>query len=138
MNSEYIHKSTAISDLLKRAQKYAETNHPVLIFGESGVGKELLARQIHDSSPRSGGPFVPVNCGAIPTDLFESELFNHELGAFTGAKYQKIGFFERANKGTLFMDEIDLLSLPKVQHSGHLYKHYHFRSTPWISRPSYS
>ena len=133
-----IYQSKKIEEVRRQAMNCAPSRAALILYGETGVGKELLARRIHDSSPRSGGPFVPVNCGAIPMDLFESELFGHELGAFTGAKYQKIGFFERANKGTLFMDEIDLLSLPQVQHSGHLYKHYHFRSTPWISRPSYS
>lgn len=94
------------------AMKVAKVNTTVLITGESGVGKEVLARLIHAESPRSEGPFVKVNCGAIPRDLLESELFGYEAGAFTGAQRQgKIGIVEVANHGTLFLDEIGELPL---------------------------
>lgn len=78
----------------------------VLIFGESGTGKELVAKNIHFKSSRADKPFIPVNCGAIPTELLESELFGHEKGAFTGAVASRIGRFELADGGTIFLDEI--------------------------------
>jgi two-component system NtrC family response regulator len=93
-------------------EKIATTNVPVLLLGESGTGKEALAKAVHDLGPRAKQPFVAVNCGAIPENLLESELFGHERGAFTGAVKQTIGKIESANKGTLFLDEIGDLSHP--------------------------
>ena len=87
-------------------QQVAPLDSPVLLLGETGTGKEVIANAIHYSSPRKDGPFIKVNCGAIPETLLDSELFGHEKGAFTGAISQKRGRFERANKGTIFLDEI--------------------------------
>src|SRR6266478_3169948 len=92
-------------------ENIADTNTTVLIRGESGVGKDLVARAIHAASSRCHGPFVKVNCAAIPTGLLESELFGHEKGAFTGAHRRKPGQFEYANKGTIYLDEIAELPL---------------------------
>ena len=91
---------------LLEVERVAPTNSTVLVLGETGTGKELIAHAIHNLSPRCGCPFVKLNCAAIPFDLLESELFGHEKGAFTGAVTQKIGRFEMADKGTLFLDEI--------------------------------
>ncbi|WP_051569407.1 sigma-54 interaction domain-containing protein [Alkaliphilus transvaalensis] len=91
---------------LKIAERASNTRSTILINGESGTGKELVASAIHESSPYSGKPFVKVNCGAIPANLLESELFGHEQGAFTGAIKRRIGKFEQANEGTIFLDEI--------------------------------
>jgi PAS domain S-box-containing protein len=102
----YIGASGKILDVLSMATKAAKSNATVLIRGESGTGKELVAEGIHYASARAKGPFVRVNCGAIPSALLESELFGHEKGAFTGAVRQKLGRFELANRGTLFLDEI--------------------------------
>jgi len=95
-------------------EKIADTDSTILISGESGTGKELVAKTIHYNSSRSQGPFVPLNCAAIPKDLLESELFGHEKGAFTGALNTRIGRFELANNGTLFLDEIGELD-PSLQ-----------------------
>jgi sigma-54 specific flagellar transcriptional regulator A len=104
-------RSSAITELDVLIRQVARYESTVLIEGESGCGKELVARRIHELSNRSNGPFVPVNCGAIPRDLLESELFGHEKGAFTGAITARIGRFELADGGTLFLDEIGDMSL---------------------------
>jgi DNA-binding NtrC family response regulator len=93
-------------------QKVAISNSPVLITGETGTGKELIATSIHHHSPRNNGPFIDINCAAIPESMLESELFGYEAGAFTSARGRKIGLFELANAGTLFLDEVAELSLP--------------------------
>lgn len=98
--------SKAMKEVLNVAYKASGTSSTVLIRGESGTGKELVAKSIHANSSRAGGPFVTVNCGAIPDTLLESELFGYEQGAFTGALRRKIGKFEQANGGTIFLDEI--------------------------------
>jgi formate hydrogenlyase transcriptional activator len=98
--------STSLRRVLKEVGTVAPTDSTVLIYGETGTGKELIARAIHDLSPRSSKPFVKLNCAAIPTGLLESELFGHEKGAFTGAIAQRIGRFEVADGGTIFLDEI--------------------------------
>jgi transcriptional regulator with GAF, ATPase, and Fis domain len=98
--------SPALEAVLKKVERVAPTSATVLIQGETGTGKELLAKAIHNISPRYDRPFVKVNCAAIPLDLLESELFGHEKGAFTGAIAQRIGRFELADKGTLFLDEV--------------------------------
>jgi formate hydrogenlyase transcriptional activator len=103
--------SAALQDALRLVRVVAPTNATVLIQGETGTGKELIAEAIHKCSDRSNGPFVKVNCSAIPSGLLESELFGHERGAYTGAVTRSIGRFERANKGTLFLDEIGDLPL---------------------------
>lgn len=101
-----IYQSKPMETIIKQAQTFASTNAPVLIFGETGTGKELMARFIHDNSPRSGQPFRAINCGAIPANLIESELFGYEKGAFTGASKRTAGLFEATNGGTVFLDEI--------------------------------
>ena len=106
-----IYNSPQIDTLIKLVKKVAPGNMNVLITGESGTGKELFARAIHSLSKRSYNPFVPVNCGALPEHLFESELFGHERGAFTGAIKTKPGLLEFADQGTFFFDEIGDLSL---------------------------
>jgi DNA-binding NtrC family response regulator len=104
-------QSPAIVTLRAQIRKVACVNAPVLIWGESGSGKELAAHAIHAQSPRARGPFVPINCGALPPNLIQSELFGHERGAFTGAGKEKAGLIESANGGTIFLDEIG--DLPK-------------------------
>ena len=101
-----IGNSAALESVLEQVEQVATTDSTVLIEGETGTGKELIARAIHNASHRCGRAFIKLNCAAIPLDLLESELFGHEKGAFTGAIAQKIGRFEMADKGTLFLDEV--------------------------------
>lgn len=105
-------ESQKIKDILSMIERVAPTEARVLITGENGTGKELVARAIHRQSRRSSKPFVEVNCAAIPSELIESELFGHEKGSFTGATAQRIGKFEQADGGTLFLDEIGDMSMP--------------------------
>ena len=104
--------SPAMERVVGIASRVAEVDSTVLIVGESGVGKERLAGFIHEASPRSAGPFIPVNCGAVPDALFESELFGHARGAFTGALNERPGLFEAAHGGTLLLDEVGEVPLP--------------------------
>jgi DNA-binding NtrC family response regulator len=99
-------ESPAMQLVFDRIRRFAATESPVLIAGESGTGKELAARAMHERSARAGGPFVAINCAALPPSLIASELFGHEKGAFTGAVGRKIGLIERAHGGTLFLDEV--------------------------------
>ncbi|MFQ5693367.1 MAG: sigma-54 interaction domain-containing protein, partial [Nitrospinota bacterium] len=108
----FIGSSAAMREVLDTIRKVAESSATVLIQGESGTGKELVARALHENSSRADGPFVGVNCSAIPETLVESELFGHEKGAFTGAVERRIGRFEQAHGGTLFLDELGTLNLP--------------------------
>jgi formate hydrogenlyase transcriptional activator len=103
---QVIGKSAALEDVFEQVECVAPTDSTVLIQGETGTGKELIARAIHNVSARCGRAFIKLNCAAIPLDLLESELFGHEKGAFTGAIAQRIGRFEMADKGTLFLDEV--------------------------------
>ncbi len=107
---EIVGRSRAMQDILRLVDKVARTRSNVLIVGESGTGKELIARAIHQRGVTAAEPFVAVNCGGIPETLFESEMFGHRRGAFTGAVRDKIGFFEAADGGTLFLDEVGNLS----------------------------
>jgi DNA-binding NtrC family response regulator len=108
---ELVGDSPAMADVFETLARVARSSATVLVTGESGTGKELVARALHGASERRDGPFVPVNCAAIPEHLLESELFGHERGAFTGAVARRIGRFERAHGGTLFLDEIGDMSL---------------------------
>ena len=103
---QIIGNSAALRIVLEQVERVAAADSTVLIQGETGTGKELIAHAIHNASPRSGHPLIKLNCAAIPFDLLESELFGHERGAFTGAIAQKVGRFELADKGTLFLDEV--------------------------------
>ena len=107
-----IGKSQTMLKVYDLIQKVSQTKSSVLILGESGTGKELVARSIHDNSPRKDCPLLTINCGGIPENLLESELFGYKKGAFTGALYNKIGLFEAANGGTVFLDEVGDLPLP--------------------------
>jgi len=107
----FVSQSSAVLDIYRTVMRVGPSTASVLVLGESGTGKEMLARAIHESGPRAGGPFVALNCAAIPENLLESEVFGHEKGAFTGAIARKVGRFERANGGTLLLDEIGDMSL---------------------------
>lgn len=121
-----IGRSAAMQHLFEQIRRVAPTKASVLIVGESGTGKELVARELHDRSPRAEQPFVAVNCGAIPANLIEAELFGYERGSFTGAVRSHAGYFERAAGGTLFLDEITEMPLEmqvkllRVLESGHM------------------
>src|SRR5262245_19190116 len=110
-NSELIGTSSTFNAVLEDIKIVAPVDCAVLIRGETGTGKEVIARAIHDASPRRQHRFVAINCAAIPTDLLESELFGHERGAFTGAVTQRMGRFEAADRGTIFLDEIGELPI---------------------------
>jgi DNA-binding NtrC family response regulator len=103
---DFVSRSPAIQSFMHTAHRLAQSNSSLLLLGETGVGKERLAQALHSDGPRAAAPFVPVNCGALPESLIESELFGHEEGAFTGASRARRGYFELAHKGTLFLDEI--------------------------------
>src|SRR5437868_9317077 len=112
MESKYeiVGGSAALRRVLEAVQRAAPTNATVMLLGESGVGKELVARTVHRNSPRAGQRFIQVNCAAIPEELIESELFGHEKGSFTGATEKQIGKFEQADRGTIFLDEVGDMS----------------------------
>ncbi|MFM7137293.1 MAG: sigma-54 interaction domain-containing protein [Planctomycetota bacterium] len=112
VNEELVGAQTGLRDVMERVTLVAKSDVPVLILGETGTGKEVVSRAIHLRSKRHDGPFIRVNCGAIPPELVDSQLFGHEKGAFTGASEQHHGWFERADRGTLFLDEIGALPLP--------------------------
>jgi transcriptional regulator with GAF, ATPase, and Fis domain len=101
----------ALVDVLQQVELVAPTTATVLVLGETGTGKELVSKAIHERSPRAGSAFVKVNCSAIPSTLLESELFGHERGAFTGAVGRRIGRFEQAERGSILLDEIGELPL---------------------------
>src|SRR5262249_9420401 len=111
VESELVGKSDPLLEIEEQIGRVADTNATVLIRGESGVGKELVARAIHNGSLRRDGPFVTLNCAALTETLLESELFGHEKGAFTGATERMIGKFESAHQGTIFLDEIGEMAL---------------------------
>ncbi|MDN5871878.1 MAG: sigma 54-interacting transcriptional regulator [Nitrococcus sp.] len=105
LSDSIIGENGGLKPVMERVALVARTNIPVLLLGETGTGKEVIARALHEQSPRHEGPFIRVNCGAIPPDLIDSELFGHERGAFTGAASTRRGWFERADAGTLLLDE---------------------------------
>src|SRR5206468_11898357 len=111
---EVVGQASALQGVLEQVRQVAATASTVLVRGESGTGKELMARAIHLSSPRAGKAFVKVNCAALAPGVLESELFGHEKGSFTGALARKLGRFELADAGTLFLDEVGDLS-PEIQ-----------------------
>jgi transcriptional regulator with PAS, ATPase and Fis domain len=108
---DILHRSAVMKNVVRRARQAAPFSEPIYIEGASGTGKQLLAEAIHQESPRKGKPFVEVNCGSIPKELFESSFFGHKKGAFTGADRDQKGYFEQASGGTLFLDEVGELSL---------------------------
>src|SRR5206468_2037787 len=103
--------SPAMHEVFSVVERLARTNVTVTVMGETGSGKDVLAHALHAESPRARGPFVVFDCGAVPANLMESELFGHERGAFTGAHAEHTGAFERAHRGTLFLDEVGELPL---------------------------
>ncbi|MHA6334099.1 phage shock protein operon transcriptional activator [Qipengyuania sp. CAU 1752] len=109
--NQFVGQSTAFLDAVERASRAAPMQRPILIVGERGTGKELIAERLHRLSPRWGEPLVIMNCAALPETLIEAELFGHEAGAFTGATRARAGRFEEADKGTLFLDELGTLSM---------------------------
>ncbi|WP_159982586.1 MULTISPECIES: phage shock protein operon transcriptional activator [unclassified Novosphingobium] len=109
--AQFIGQSTAFLDAVERASRAAAVRRPVLVIGERGTGKELIAQRLHHLSPRWGEPLVTLNCAALPETLIEAELFGHEAGAFTGATRARAGRFEEADRGTLFLDELGNLSM---------------------------
>lgn len=109
--NEIVGVRSGLKPVMERVELVAGSDVPVLIFGETGSGKEVIARAVHMGSPRASGPFLRVNCGAIPPEMIDSELFGHEKGSFTGAMAQRKGWFERAHAGTLFLDECGELPL---------------------------
>ena len=108
----FVGQSNAVLDAIERASRAAALNRPVLVIGERGTGKELVAERLHHLSPRWSGPLVVMNCAALPENLIEAELFGHEAGSFTGATKTRHGRFEEADSGTLFLDELATLSSP--------------------------
>lgn len=112
LRDDIVGANDGLHAVMKRVHLVARSDVPVLLFGETGSGKEVVARAIHERSPRAAGPFIRVNCGAIPPELIDSELFGHERGSFTGAVSGRKGWFERADGGTLFLDEIGELPQP--------------------------
>ncbi|MBB3981932.1 psp operon transcriptional activator [Sphingobium fontiphilum] len=110
-NTQFVGQSLAFLDAVELAGRAAELNRPVLVIGERGTGKELIAERLHHLSPRWGEPLIVMNCAALPETLIEAELFGHEQGAFTGAARARAGRFEEADRGTLFLDELGTLSM---------------------------
>jgi len=111
LSDQIIGERSGLQKVMERVQLVSASDAPVIVLGETGSGKELIARALHTRGPRRDGPFIRVNCGAIPPELIDSQLFGHEKGAFTGAEQSRQGWFERANGGTLFLDEIGELPL---------------------------